>query len=125
MAAGGPGAGPVFEMYTKGIGSKLLEKMGYKGGGLGKNEQGIAKPIEAKLRPKNMGMGFNEFRETSTGLPPRPGMQQLEEKAVETKPKSKDKLWLKKNKGKKKTELRTAEELLAEKEAQGGGSNGT
>lgn len=121
LAAGGPGAGPVFEMYTKGIGSKLLEKMGYKGGGLGKNEQGIAKPIEAKLRPKNMGMGFNEFRETSTGLPPRPGMQQLEEKTVETKPKSKDKLWLKKNKGKKKTELRTAEELLAEKEAQGGG----
>ncbi|XP_019157849.1 PREDICTED: septin and tuftelin-interacting protein 1 homolog 1-like [Ipomoea nil] len=105
-----------FEKHTKGIGLKLLEKMGYKGGGLGKNEQGITAPIEAKLRPKNMGMGFNDYKETKV-----PALQELEVKSVPPpiqplEGHKKEKPWLKQ--ASKKKFYITAEELLARKQEQ-------
>lgn len=115
----------VFEKHTKGIGMKLLEKMGYKGGGLGKNAQGIVAPIEAKLRPKNMGMGFNDYKETEK----TPVLKELEvdkKKGLllgsEGVGRGKEKRWSKQATRKKKDEdeeFVTADELLARKAEQG------
>jgi hypothetical protein len=45
-----------FERHTRGIGSKLLGKMGYtKGEGLGKRRDGTALPVEVKPRERARG----------------------------------------------------------------------
>ncbi|KAF7845101.1 septin and tuftelin-interacting protein 1-like protein 1 [Senna tora] len=104
-----------FEKHTKGIGLKLLEKMGYKGGGLGKNEQGIVAPVEATLRAKNSGIGFNDAKET-TSLPVE--KKPLPEVTQPTVARAKERLWSKQSRSKKKKDedyYITAEELLASK----------
>ncbi|GMH07011.1 hypothetical protein Nepgr_008851 [Nepenthes gracilis] len=106
-----------FEKHTKGIGLRLLEKMGYKGGGLGKTRQGIVAPIEAKMRPKNMGMGFNDYQEAKNRPILDAAQLELEEKQSEVK--KKEKLWKKHTRYRAGKEYITAEELLAKKEEQG------
>lgn len=62
-----------FEIHTTGFGSKMMAKMGYvEGGGLGKDGQGIAQPIEVSQRPKSLGLGA-EVPETSgkSNTPPQ------------------------------------------------------
>ncbi|CAK7338516.1 unnamed protein product [Dovyalis caffra] len=49
-----------FEVHTKGFGSKMMAKMGFiEGGGLGKDGQGMAQPIEVIQRPKSLGLGVD------------------------------------------------------------------
>ncbi|KAH7616331.1 putative Septin and tuftelin-interacting protein 1-like protein 1 [Nannochloris sp. 'desiccata'] len=123
-----------FEVHTKGIGSKLLSQMGWKEGhGLGRDGKGIAKPLEAKLRPKGMGMGFGDRREPK--LAPEETKVEKKEEQKELKKRQQDRkggggaidkkanfrveggLWRKKMaEGRVKRTFRTADELLLDEE---------
>ncbi|KAH9332042.1 hypothetical protein KI387_004150, partial [Taxus chinensis] len=48
-----------FEKHTKGIGSKLMVKMGFNGTGLGKNAQGDANPIQVEDQHRFAGLGYS------------------------------------------------------------------
>lgn len=66
-----------FEVHTKGFGSRMMAKMGFiEGGGLGKDGQGMAEPIEAVQRPKSLGLGV-EFSNSSDD-PARTKSQKME-----------------------------------------------
>ena len=50
-----------FEKHTRGIGSKLMMKMGYEGKLLGKHAQGMAEPIMVEEMPKYLGLSYGQF----------------------------------------------------------------
>lgn len=41
------------------LGQRLMERVGYKGGGLGRNEQGMSQPIEPVMLSGRIGLGFS------------------------------------------------------------------
>ena len=49
-----------FEKHTRGIGLKLLTKMGYEGKGLGNKGKGTVNPIEVVEIPHYLGLGYGE-----------------------------------------------------------------
>jgi flagellar biosynthesis/type III secretory pathway chaperone len=52
----------MFSQYETNVGMKLLTKMGYKGGGLGINGQGVTQPLEVVQRPPFAGLGYGRGR---------------------------------------------------------------
>ncbi|XP_053726850.1 tuftelin-interacting protein 11 [Synchiropus splendidus] len=79
----GQGIG-TWEKHTKGIGQKLLQKMGYQPGkGLGKNAQGIINPIEAKVRKGKGAVGAYGNERTQQSLKDFPVVDSEEEEEKE------------------------------------------
>uniref|UniRef100_A0A1A8Q1L0 Tuftelin-interacting protein 11 n=1 Tax=Nothobranchius rachovii TaxID=451742 RepID=A0A1A8Q1L0_9TELE len=73
-----------WEKHTKGIGQKLLQKMGYQAGkGLGKNAQGIINPIEAKIRKGKGAVGAYGNERTQQSLQDFPVVDSEEEEEKE------------------------------------------
>lgn len=48
------------QLTSSNIGFRLLQKMGWKGKGLGKDEQGIVEPIKSGIRDPKLGIGKQE-----------------------------------------------------------------
>jgi hypothetical protein len=48
------------KISSSNVGFRLLQKMGWKGKGLGKQEQGITEPIKSGIRDRRLGLGKQE-----------------------------------------------------------------
>lgn len=48
------------QLTSSNVGFRLLQKMGWKGKGLGKDEQGIIEPLKSGIRDPKLGVGKQE-----------------------------------------------------------------
>lgn len=74
-----------WERHTKGIGSKLLRKMGYqrqKQTGLGKFAQGMVKPIDSLMKPLPAGLSLDYLHETRSNSNGEKDYRHLKRKIV-------------------------------------------
>lgn len=110
-----------FENHSKGIGSKLLKLMGWKPGeGLGRGKEGIAKPLQASMRPKGAGLGAAG---EEPSLAPKATPEEDAKKKKAAQPQSELKLaWKARNRNKVASAnvVKSADELVAEHEVAGG-----
>eukprot|EP00210_Caulerpa_lentillifera_P005498 g5258.t1 len=107
-----------FEKHSRGVASKLMQKMGYKPGeGLGARKQGMVEPIVQKIRPKSMGMGYGDFKEQEPDTSVQSEEPVLTETRRSTKKESVPRLWKQKSaKERIKRQFKTPIEVLQESE---------
>ncbi|KAI0730614.1 TFP11-domain-containing protein [Earliella scabrosa] len=118
-----------FSKISGTFGARMLAKMGWQAGrGLGAAGEGIATPVESKLRPKGMGLafkGFKEKTEQSKAEARRRGEivsdDEEESKATARKARkaakaheARTEAWKKPKKTKTRVEHKTYEEIIAE-----------
>ncbi|KAF7317000.1 G-patch domain-containing protein [Mycena chlorophos] len=117
-----------FSKISGSIGARLLSKMGWEQGtGLGASGEGIVTPVESKLRPQKMGMGFRGFKEKTdqsraearrrgeavSDDEQSPAVRKAKKKEKEAREKMSD-VWKRPKKVKTKVEHKTYEQILAE-----------
>ncbi|GLJ41078.1 hypothetical protein SUGI_0850500 [Cryptomeria japonica] len=72
----------VFKKHTLGTSKKNITKMGYQGGGLGNNGQGIVQQMEVTIRPRFVGLRYNDRESLEKALEGSSSEFDLEPKSI-------------------------------------------